>query len=29
LVEIVNGLKGGERVATTNVSKLIDGMKVN
>jgi RND family efflux transporter MFP subunit len=29
LVEIVNGLKSGERVATTNVSKLIDGMKVN
>jgi len=29
LVEIVNGLKSGERVATTNVTKLIDGMKVN
>jgi RND family efflux transporter MFP subunit len=29
LVEVVNGLKSGERVATANVSKLIDGMKVN
>ena len=29
LVEIVNGLKSGEQVATTNVGKLIDGMKVN
>jgi membrane fusion protein, multidrug efflux system len=29
LVEIVNGLKSGEQVATINVSKLIDGMKVN
>jgi len=28
LVEIVTGLKGGERVATDNVSQLIDGIKV-
>ena len=29
LVEITSGLKAGERVATTNVTKLADGMKVN
>jgi RND family efflux transporter MFP subunit len=28
LVEITNGLKAGERVATTNVAKLADGTKV-
>jgi membrane fusion protein (multidrug efflux system) len=27
-IEITNGLKAGERVATTNVAKLVDGMKV-
>ena len=27
-VEITNGLKGGERVATENVARLVDGMKV-
>jgi len=29
LLEITNGLKAGERVATTNVSKLADGTRVN
>ena len=29
LLEITNGVKAGERVATTNVSKLADGTKVN
>ena len=29
LVEITNGVKAGERVATLNVSKLADGTKVN
>jgi multidrug efflux pump subunit AcrA (membrane-fusion protein) len=28
LVEITNGLKAGERVATTNVAQLADGTKV-
>jgi len=28
LVEITNGLKTGERVATTNVTKLVDGTRV-
>jgi len=28
LVEIVNGLKAGERVATKNVARLVDGAKV-
>jgi hypothetical protein len=28
LVEIVTGLKSGERVATQNVTQLIDGTKV-
>jgi membrane fusion protein (multidrug efflux system) len=28
LVEISNGLKAGERVATENVAQLVDGMKV-
>ena len=28
LVEITNGVKSGERVATTNVSKLADGTKI-
>src|SRR3989454_3432704 len=28
LVEITNGLKAGERVATTNVPKLVDGTRV-
>jgi multidrug efflux pump subunit AcrA (membrane-fusion protein) len=28
LVEITNGLKGAERVATSNVGKLSDGAKV-
>jgi RND family efflux transporter MFP subunit len=28
LVEITNGLKAGERVATTNVPKLVDGARV-
>ena len=28
LVEITNGLKAGERVATTNVTKLVDGTRV-
>jgi membrane fusion protein (multidrug efflux system) len=28
LVEITNGLKPGERVATTNVQKLVDGARV-
>ena len=27
-VEITNGLKAGERVATTNVGQLTDGAKV-
>jgi RND family efflux transporter MFP subunit len=27
-IEIVNGIKAGERVATTNLSRLADGMKV-
>ena len=29
LVEITNGLKAGERVATTNVPKLVDGARVS
>ena len=29
LVEITNGLKAGERVATTNVAQLVDGDKVS
>ena len=29
LVEVTNGLKAGERVATTNVPKLVDGAKVS
>ena len=29
LVEIINGLKPGERVATTNVTRLVDGTKVS
>jgi RND family efflux transporter MFP subunit len=29
LVEISNGLKAGERVATTNVAQLVDGAKVS
>jgi RND family efflux transporter MFP subunit len=29
LVEITNGLKPGERVATTNVQKLVDGARVS
>jgi len=29
LVEITNGLKPGERVATTNVARLVDGTKVS
>jgi len=29
LVEITNGLKTGERVATTNVTKLVDGTRVS
>jgi multidrug efflux pump subunit AcrA (membrane-fusion protein) len=28
LVEITKGLKAGERVATQNVNKLVDGAKV-
>ena len=28
LVEIVTGLRNGERVATANVTQLIDGVKV-
>jgi membrane fusion protein (multidrug efflux system) len=28
LVEVTNGLKTGERVATTNVAQLVDGVKV-
>ena len=28
LVEISNGLKAGERVATANVAQLVDGAKV-
>ena len=28
LVEIVTGLKNGERVATENVNQLVDGIKV-
>jgi hypothetical protein len=28
-VEISNGLKAGERVATTNVAQLADGAKVS
>ena len=28
LVEIVTGLKNGERVATANVNQLVDGVKV-
>jgi hypothetical protein len=28
LVEITNGLKSGERVATTNVAQLADGTQV-
>ena len=28
LVEIVTGLKPGERVATENVNQLVDGVKV-
>ena len=28
LVEITNGLKAGERVATTNVTKLSDGARI-
>ena len=28
LVEIVSGLKSGERVATENVTQLVDGAKV-
>jgi hypothetical protein len=28
LVEIVTGLKAGERVATENVNQLVDGVKV-
>ena len=29
LIELTNGLKAGERVATTNVPKLVDGAKVS
>ena len=29
LIEITNGLKSGERVATTNVGQLVDGIVVN
>ena len=29
LVEITTGLKAGERVATTNVAQLADGIKVS
>ena len=29
LIEVTKGLKAGERVATTNVAKLADGMKVS
>jgi len=29
LVEITNGLKAGERVATKNVAQLADGIKVS
>ncbi len=29
LVEITNGLKAGERVATTNVSRLADGVRIS
>ena len=28
LVEITNGLKAGERVATANVTKLADGLRI-
>jgi multidrug efflux pump subunit AcrA (membrane-fusion protein) len=28
-IEIAKGLKAGERVATTNVAKLVDGTKVS
>ena len=28
LVEVVTGLKNGERVATANVGQLVDGIKV-
>ena len=28
LVEIVNGVRAGERVATENVAQLVDGVKV-
>ena len=28
LVEIINGLKAGEQVATKNVAQLVDGAKV-
>jgi len=28
LVEIVNGLKSGEQVATTNIGQLVDGIKI-
>ena len=28
-IEIVNGLKNGETIATANVNKLVDGMQVN
>ena len=29
LVEITSGLKSGERIATENVSQLVDGIKVS
>jgi multidrug efflux pump subunit AcrA (membrane-fusion protein) len=29
LIEITKGLKAGERVATTNVAQLADGIKVS
>ncbi len=29
LIEITNGVKAGERVATKNVAQLADGSKVN
>ena len=29
LVEVTKGLKAGDRVATTNVAQMVDGVKVN